>query len=100
MPPPAPLGSGWSCRTPITACRRGWGVQSGFQRRNEGDPSRLKTDPEKIAFWVNVYNTLVIHGVIELGITDSVKEVPFFFERMTYVIGGREYALNDIGPRP
>jgi hypothetical protein len=39
---------------------------------------------------------MVIHGVIELGITDSVKEVPFFFERMTYVIGGREYALNDI----
>ena len=60
------------------------------------DPARLKTDPEKIAFWINVYNTLVIHGVIELGIADSVKEVPFFFERTTYIIGGREYALNDI----
>jgi hypothetical protein len=46
---------------------------------------------EAIAFWVNLYNVIVIHGVIELGIRDSVKEVPRFFRRIHYDIGGYSY---------
>jgi hypothetical protein len=56
----------------------------------------LSTDAEKMSFWINVFNTLVIHGVIEMGIRESVKEVPFFFERVRYRVDGRCYSLSDI----
>jgi GH15 family glucan-1,4-alpha-glucosidase len=60
------------------------------------DPASFETDAARIAFWVNVFNTLVIHGVIELGIRESVKEVPFFFECVRYRVGGLVYAAADI----
>jgi GH15 family glucan-1,4-alpha-glucosidase len=55
------------------------------------DPGMLSGRKEAIAFWVNLYNVIVIHGVIELGIRDSVKEVPRFFRRIHYDIGGYSY---------
>ncbi|MDF1578585.1 MAG: glycoside hydrolase family 15 protein [Desulfobulbales bacterium] len=59
-------------------------------------PDSLADDPARIAFWTNVFNTLVIHGVIVLKIGESVKEVPFFFERVKYTIGKESYSLSDI----
>ena len=38
----------------------------------------------------------MIHGVIELGLKQSVKEFPGFFDRMVYEIGGYRFSLNDI----
>jgi len=49
---------------------------------------------ERLAFWINLYNTTVIHGVIELGLERSVKEFPGFFDRITYEIGGYFFSLN------
>lgn len=60
------------------------------------DPETLETDPERIAFWTNLFNTLVIHAVIELGVRESIREVPFFFRRAVYTIGGRRYRLSDM----
>ncbi|MFC1807959.1 DUF547 domain-containing protein [Candidatus Omnitrophota bacterium] len=60
------------------------------------DPSTLKTDNEKKAFWINIYNGLIIHGVIELDIKDSVKEVLNFSARIGYNIGGAFISANDI----
>ncbi|MEN8141256.1 MAG: glycoside hydrolase family 15 protein [Thermodesulfobacteriota bacterium] len=60
------------------------------------DPASLERDGARIAFWANVFNTLVIHGVIALGINESVKEYPLFFERVRYRIGSHEYSLSDI----
>jgi hypothetical protein len=51
---------------------------------------------EKIAFWVNLYNVIVIHGVIALGIRDSVKEVWNFFRRVRYQIGEYFFSPDDI----
>jgi len=65
-------------------------------RLAEFDPAQLASDAERIAFWTNVFNTLVIHGVIELGVDASVKEVPLFFECIRYRIGGEVYAAADI----
>ncbi|MDT8444630.1 MAG: glycoside hydrolase family 15 protein [Desulfuromonadales bacterium] len=62
----------------------------------EFDLEMLKAKTERIAFWVNLYNVLVIHGVIELGIRDSVKEVTRFFRRIGYRIGGMEFTADDI----
>jgi len=50
----------------------------------------------KTAFWINLYNVLVIHGVIELGIRDSVNEVRNFFRRIRYIIDGQEFTPDDI----
>ncbi len=60
------------------------------------DLSGLKTPQEQIAFWVNMYNVIVIHGVVELGIRDSVKEVRNFFRRIQYQIGDMFFSPEDI----
>jgi hypothetical protein len=60
------------------------------------DPGELKSREEKIAFWINLYNVIVIHGVIELGIRDSVKEVWSFFKRVKYRIGDMPFSPEDI----
>jgi GH15 family glucan-1,4-alpha-glucosidase len=60
------------------------------------DPHSLATRSEKVAFWTNLYNVIVIHGVIELQIRDSVKEVRSFFTRIAYDIGGNEFTPSDI----
>lgn len=60
------------------------------------DPRSLATRAEKTAFWTNLYNVIVIHGVIELRIRDSVKEVRNFFTRIAYDIGGYEFTPSDI----
>ncbi len=56
----------------------------------------LKDRGQKLAFWINIYNTAVIHGVIELGLKHSVKEVSKFFDRIVYEIGGYRFSLNDM----
>jgi hypothetical protein len=60
------------------------------------DPGTLGPDETRIAFWMNVFNTLVIHGVVELGIRESVREVPLFFERIRYRVGGAILSAADI----
>jgi GH15 family glucan-1,4-alpha-glucosidase len=60
------------------------------------DLSDLKTSQEQIAFWVNMYNVIVIHGVVELGIRDSVKEVRNIFKRIQYQIGNMSFSPEDI----
>ncbi len=49
-----------------------------------------------LGFWINLYNMLVIQGVIELGVKDSVAEVPDFFDRLAYQVGSHRFSLHDI----
>jgi hypothetical protein len=60
------------------------------------DPACLIGRREKIAFWVNLYNSIVIDGIARLGIERSVKEVADFFSRVNYNIGGRPYSPDDM----
>lgn len=60
------------------------------------DFNDLTTKEEQLAFWINLYNVIVIHGVIELGIKDSVKEVRNFFKRVQYQIGDMFFTPDDI----
>lgn len=60
------------------------------------DPRSLKEKEKRLAFWINIYNTAVIHGVIELGLERSVKDFRGFFDRITYEIGGFLFSLNDM----
>jgi len=60
------------------------------------DLALLKSREEKLAFWINLYNVIVIHGVIEMGIRDSVKEVRNFFRRLRYRIGEMDFSPDDM----
>lgn len=58
------------------------------------------TPPEPMdaarAWWINLYNALVIHAVIEFGITRSVWEDRGFFRRAAYSVGGFRMSADDI----
>jgi hypothetical protein len=60
------------------------------------DPALLKNESEKLAFWINLYNTIVVDGIIASGIRRSVKEVVGFFSKIKYDIGGYRFSPDDI----
>ncbi|KAK3876584.1 hypothetical protein Pcinc_018647 [Petrolisthes cinctipes] len=48
------------------------------------------------AFFINVYNALVIHATVQNGPATNWLTRLKFFDRMCYIIGGRNYSLTDI----
>jgi len=60
------------------------------------DPALLSTSSQKKAFWINLYNTIVVHGVVELGIVSSVREVPHFFADIAYQVGKFTFTADEI----
>ncbi len=63
----------------------------------EFDPARMLTDRNvALAFWINLYNTLVIHGALHFRIRRSITEIRGFFRRVAYLIGGHIYTLDII----
>jgi len=64
------------------------------------NPSTLATQAEELSFWINLYNALVIDGVIAFGIQRSITEIPFgllaFFRSAAYIVGGQRVSLDDI----
>ena len=60
------------------------------------DPAALARREERLAFWINVYNSLVVHQVLASGVPGSVLEMPGFFDREGYEIGGRRFSLDQI----
>lgn len=59
-------------------------------------PSDFESDDERIAFWMNLYNVLVIHGIIHLEIAASIMEVPSFFAKVAYRVGEQSFTSDDI----
>jgi hypothetical protein len=60
------------------------------------DLDRLRTRGERLAFWINVYNALALHGVLRLHITRSVWQVWNFYGRVSYRVGGHVLSLDEI----
>ncbi len=60
------------------------------------DLAGLVSREEKLAFWINLYNTIVVHGIVELGIKSSVREMANFFSNICYQIGLKNYTPDDI----
>lgn len=64
------------------------------------DPTILESRGERLAFWVNLYNALVIDAVIALGIQRTVIEGKLgllaFFRRAAYNVGGYRISLDEI----
>src|SRR5437764_13882733 len=51
---------------------------------------------DRLAFWITVYNALVLHGIVRLGVRASVRRVWNFFGRVSYRVGGHVVSLDDI----
>lgn len=51
---------------------------------------------EKKAFFINIYNALVIHAMVVKGEPSSFLERMFFFTNTKYCIGGQAYSLDDM----
>lgn len=60
------------------------------------DLHQLTDEADKKAFWLNLYNVLVIDGIIAYGVRESVQEVRGFFRRVAYCVGGWRFNLDDI----
>ncbi|XP_063070524.1 uncharacterized protein zgc:152951 isoform X1 [Engraulis encrasicolus] len=51
---------------------------------------------DKLAFFINVYNALVIHGNVSLGFPKNLWQRYRFFNYVSYLIGGEVFTLQDI----
>jgi GH15 family glucan-1,4-alpha-glucosidase len=58
------------------------------------DLDLLETDGERLAFWANLCNLLLLNGVVMLDVKVSVKEVPWFYRRVGCIIGGEFYSAE------
>lgn len=65
----------------------------------DANPESLKTG-DQIAFWVNAYNAVVVHHVLERypGI-ESVKDVGGFFDELLFPVAGQDLTLDEIETR-
>ena len=59
------------------------------------DVSQL-TREEKLAFFINIYNALVIHGNIVKGPPSNLWQRYKFFNTVRYIIAGQTYSLQDV----
>lgn len=60
------------------------------------DLATLASREQKLAFWLNLYNALVIDGIIHYGIRKTANEIPGFFRRAAYQVGDYRFCLDDI----
>jgi len=65
------------------------------------DTSRLSGKAEKLAFWIDAYNLLVLKGVADAYPVKSIREIgvlgrPTFFRGLKFQVGGRERTLDTI----
>jgi hypothetical protein len=64
------------------------------------DLSTLATREQRLAFWINLYNVLVLDAAIAFGVSRSVTEgrlgVVSFFRRAAYSVGAQRFSANDI----
>ena len=59
------------------------------------DPRRVRIAAQT-AFWLNVFNAIVVRDAAELALARGPREVERFFESPRASIGAREYSLDDI----
>jgi hypothetical protein len=51
---------------------------------------------QRLAFWLNVYNGLVLHAVVARRALSGVRAVGDFFTASQYMVGGHVFSLDEI----
>jgi hypothetical protein len=54
------------------------------------------TENEKIAFWINIYNSLTLEALIDHYPTKSIRDIPGVWKRLKFPIMGQELTLDQI----
>ena len=70
--------------------------QEVSEQLNNFDLGSLATPDEQLAFWINLYNTLMVDAVIEFNIQQTVQEIKGFFARIAYAVDGYRFSADDI----
>jgi Protein of unknown function, DUF547 len=58
----------------------------------------LKNESKEVnkAFWINIYNLIVIKNVLDNYPLKSVQDIPGFFKETEFLIAGQQLTLDDI----
>ncbi|CAL5220200.1 g2173 [Coccomyxa viridis] len=81
---------------------KGLGADSDFQLFVDATAELQKLDisgfsrQERMAFWINMYNVLVVHALVVFGPASNTLARLKWFASIKYVIGSQEYSSNDI----
>ncbi|CAK9035852.1 unnamed protein product [Durusdinium trenchii] len=54
------------------------------------------SEAEQLAFWVNIYHCLLLHGFLIFGAPQTKSEMSNFRNRVSYLIGSRPMSLREI----
>lgn len=72
------------------------GLQADLQALAGLDPLALTSNTERTAFWINLYNALMIDAVLRFRVRRRIGEVSRVFDRVGCVVGGLWFSANDI----
>ncbi len=67
-----------------------------FDWLNQFQLATLRTDSEKKAFWINLYNGLTNFLIVDKQIKKSMKEDNSFFKEQRFLINNITFSLDDI----
>ena len=56
----------------------------------------LKSSEDKMCFWINMYNALIVHALAVFGPATSTLQRLTWFGDVSYTIGGYRFSANDI----
>ncbi|XP_062109387.1 uncharacterized protein LOC133820008 [Humulus lupulus] len=70
-------------------------LRSMIERLGEVDPRKLKHE-EKLAFWINIHNALVMHAFFAYGIPQNNVKRVFLLLKAAYNIGGHTISADTI----
>ena len=65
----------------------------------KSNPERFSSSTDQLAYWINVYNALVLRGITDAYPVTSVKDIHLFngfFNRHTWNVGGQKMTLDTI----
>jgi hypothetical protein len=60
------------------------------------DLHSLTSTADRLAFWINLYNALVIDLIIHYGVRQSIQEIRAWSNRAGYLVGGYFFSADDI----
>lgn len=56
----------------------------------------LMTNDEKLAFWINLYNALMMHAYLAYGVPKGDIKLFSLMQKVSYTIGGQSFSAVDI----
>ncbi|XP_020587589.1 uncharacterized protein LOC110029578 [Phalaenopsis equestris] len=65
--------------------------RSLVEQLTEVNPIHLSY-PEKLAFWVNLYNALIMHAYLAYGVPKSDMKLFALMQKAAYIVGGHSYS--------